>query len=103
MDEERDGCRHFFQPLVEPLVANASSISEAALSVNRLLWSKLGGIYFKPNQTPDIMSPTQASLFNLISFACPESSHDMLVPLYVLTVLPVLGTPFKNGTMLLEA
>lgn len=58
MDEDRDGCRHSFQPLVTPLVSNASSISEAALMVNHHLWS-MWGIYFKPNQTPDILSPTQ--------------------------------------------
>ena len=61
MDEDRDGCRHYFRPLLQPLILNATSVSEAALLINRVLWNINGqwNIYFKPNQTPDIMSPTE--------------------------------------------
>ena len=61
MDEDRDGCRHSFQRLVEPMIENTSSIGEAALSVNKNLWSikDYWDIHFKPNQSPEILSPTQ--------------------------------------------
>ena len=61
MDEDRDGCRHSFRPLVEPMIADASSIGSAALAVNKHLWSIKGywDIHFKPGQTPEYMSPTQ--------------------------------------------
>lgn len=65
MDEIRDGWRYFFQTVVDPIVANASSTSSAALLVNKKVWSVPGfwDISFKPNQTPEIMSPIQVSFF----------------------------------------
>ena len=60
LDEDRDGCRHAFRPLVTPLLGNATTTGEAALQINKLLWSTWG-IKFKPNQTPEIMSPTQVT------------------------------------------
>ena len=47
----------FFQRFL-PLVQNATSLSEAALILNKEIWS-IWGIAFKSNQTPDIMSPFQ--------------------------------------------
>ena len=41
-----------------PLVQDAGSLSEAALVLNRDIWS-IWGIVFQANQTPDIMSPFQ--------------------------------------------
>ncbi len=58
LDEPRDDWRLLFQPLMAPVVANASSITEAAQVLNRDIWA-MWGIVFKPHQTPDIMSPSQ--------------------------------------------
>lgn len=60
LDEERDFTtwRPMFHALFSPLVAPAKSITEAAQILNRHIWS-FWGIYFKPQQTPEIMSPTQ--------------------------------------------
>ena len=43
------------------MIDNASSIGEAAMSVNKNLWSieDYWDIHFKPNQSPEILSPTQ--------------------------------------------
>lgn len=70
MDEDRDGCRQFFRPFTEPLIQDLETIGEAALEVNRRLWD-FWGIHFKGNQTPEILSPTQASLiqFRSVSLA----------------------------------
>lgn len=61
MDEDRDGCRHYFERLVQPMIANTSSIGNAALLVNKNLWSikDYWDVHFKPNQSPEILSPTQ--------------------------------------------
>ena len=61
MNEARDGCRHSFWPIVSPMIADAGTTGEAALAVNKAVWSIKGfwDIHFKPNQTPEYMSPTE--------------------------------------------
>eukprot|EP00884_Botryococcus_braunii_P010765 jgi/Botrbrau1/19690/Bobra.0003s0051.1 len=60
VDEPREEWRTLLQKLVAPLIANCTSISEAALVVNQQLWELWDPpIRFKPNQTPDILSPSQ--------------------------------------------
>ena len=58
VDEPRDNWRAMFFQRFLPLVQNASSLSEAALTLNKEIWS-IWGITFKSNQTPEIMSPFQ--------------------------------------------
>ena len=58
VDEPRDDWRGLFFSRFLPLVQDAGSLSEAALVLNRDIWS-IWGIVFQANQTPDIMSPFQ--------------------------------------------
>ncbi len=58
MDEPRDNWRPLFFQRFLPLIQDARSLSEAALILNENIWS-IWGIVFKPNQTPEIMSPFQ--------------------------------------------
>lgn len=60
VDEPRDDWRGLFFTRFMPLVEGASSLSEAALILNRDIWA-IWDITFKANQTPDIMSPFQVS------------------------------------------
>ena len=60
VDEARDDWRGLFFMRFMPLVERASSLSEAALILNRDIWG-IWNITFKANQTPDIMSPFQVS------------------------------------------
>jgi hypothetical protein len=45
--------------LWQALVQGAQSTTEAAMAINRGIW-QFWGIVFKPDQTPEIMSPSQA-------------------------------------------
>lgn len=58
VDEPRDNWRPLFFQRFLPLIQDAGSLSEAALILNENIWS-IWDIVFKPNQTPEIMSPFQ--------------------------------------------
>ncbi len=60
LDEPRDAWRAAFHPMLQDMVIGAKSTTEAAQLLNRDLWG-LWGIVFKPDQTPEIMSPTQGA------------------------------------------
>lgn len=77
MDEDRDGCRHSFRPLVEPMVEGVESAGKAALLINKKLWSIPGvwHITFKANQTPQILSPSQVTPLTLQSLHCPKGKE----------------------------
>ncbi len=66
MDEPREDWRMLFTPLLAPVIENCTSISEAALRINQVLWSLwTPAIHFQADQTPGIMSPSQACPFPL--------------------------------------
>jgi hypothetical protein len=66
MDEPREDWRTRFTPLLAPLIGNCTSISEAALRINQVLWSLwTPAIHFQADQTPGIMSPSQVWPFPL--------------------------------------
>ncbi|KAL6757256.1 hypothetical protein V8C86DRAFT_2629536 [Haematococcus lacustris] len=58
LDEPRDEWRQLFVDRLAPLVAGATSSTQAAQILNAKIWD-LWGIRFKADQTPDIMSPAQ--------------------------------------------
>ncbi len=68
LDEPRDAWRAVFTRTLTPLVANATSLTDAALRLNRDMWA-LWGIVFKANQTPMILSPSQVRLWRA---CCPD-------------------------------
>jgi hypothetical protein len=58
LDEPRENWRSVFYPLFKPMVAGTSSLAEAALLLNKEIWS-IWGIHFKSDQAPEILSPSQ--------------------------------------------
>ena len=92
LDEDRDGCRHAFRPLVTPLLGNATTAGEAALQINKLLWS-IWGIKFKPNQTPEIMSPTQVTDHSAWALKAGQLLFCTSVKQLCLSRLPKLALP----------
>eukprot|EP00879_Flechtneria_rotunda_P002678 GHRR01002883.1.p1 GENE.GHRR01002883.1~~GHRR01002883.1.p1 ORF type:complete len:305 (+),score=65.54 GHRR01002883.1:356-1270(+) len=58
VDEPLDNWRAMFYKRFAPMVANATSLAEAAQILNRDIW-RIWGIHFLPDQTPEIMSVTQ--------------------------------------------
>lgn len=64
VDEPRDNWRPLFHERFSRLVQNANGLSEAALALNRDIWS-IWNITFLANQTPDIMSPFQVQTMPL--------------------------------------
>lgn len=58
LNEPRDSLRKSFHKIFTPWLLNTSTITEAALLLNKDLW-KVWGIHFKANQTPEILSPSQ--------------------------------------------
>jgi len=59
LDEPRDAWRPLMWAAVPQLVQGARSVAEAAQAVNKGVWALFGGLYFKADQTPEIMSPSQ--------------------------------------------
>eukprot|EP00775_Hariotina_reticulata_P006034 gene6034-6272_t len=58
VDEPIDSWRAMFVEKFAPIVAAASSITEAAQALNRDIW-KIWGLHFVPDKTPEIMSPSE--------------------------------------------
>lgn len=58
VNERRDDWRPLFVQKFSPFISSASSLSEAALTINRRIWS-VWNITFLSDQTPTIMSPFQ--------------------------------------------
>ena len=59
MDEERTQWRPLFARILQPLVRDSASTTEAAQQLNKELW-KLFNVRYKADQTPARMSPPQA-------------------------------------------
>ncbi len=81
MDEDRDGCRHSFHPLVTPMIANTSSTGEAALLINKDIWSlkDYWDIHFKPNQSPEILSPSQVTFFRCLLLSSSGEQNEIQI------------------------
>jgi transglutaminase-like putative cysteine protease len=58
LDEPIDQWRADFMERFSPMVTSASDILEAAAILNQQIW-KIWGIYFKADQAPEILSPSQ--------------------------------------------
>ena len=75
-DERRDRWRPLFRARLAPLVADARSLTEAALQLNARAWG-LWGIEFRADSTPAVLSPfqarppQQAQAVTLCGGACP--------------------------------
>ena len=59
LDEPRDRWRPLFRARLPALVAEAHSLTEAAVTLNARVWA-LWGIRFRADSTPDVLSPFQA-------------------------------------------
>jgi hypothetical protein len=67
VDEPRDAWRPLFFSRFLPLIKYATTLSKAALILNKEIWS-IWNVTFKANQTPDIMSPFQVRFCFVIFF-----------------------------------
>ena len=58
LDEPYDHWRPDFYDRFAPMVEGATSITEAAMILNRDIW-KIWGLVFKSDQAPEVLSPSQ--------------------------------------------